>query len=63
MLEASINIIDGGDSGIGYGGGGDEPARSRGLNWTDDVWNYYLWDKEPWSDEEKLKPVEVKKYK
>ena len=38
MLCGSITGVEGGDTGIGYGGGSSGPARSRsygGIDWDD----------------------------
>ena len=38
MLCDSITGVEGGDTGIGYGGGGSGPARARsygGIDWDD----------------------------
>lgn len=29
-----VNSVNGGDTGIGYGGGGDGPARGRNYDWV-----------------------------
>ena len=39
IICGSIKRIDGGDTGIGYGGGGSGPARGRRFGDGDDDWN------------------------
>ena len=35
LLDGSVTAVDGGDSGIGYGGGGSGPARGKESIWDD----------------------------
>lgn len=35
ILVGSVTSVEGGDSGIGYGGGNTEPARGKGTVWDD----------------------------
>lgn len=53
LIAQSIQDIDGGDTGIGFSGyGEDEPARSHEHSFMDDFSDNYPSAKEPWSNEE-----------
>ncbi|MBQ8097137.1 MAG: hypothetical protein IJ533_00750 [Prevotella sp.] len=36
LLSGSVNSVDGGDTGIGFGGGGTGPAKARSFGGWDD---------------------------
>ena len=36
LSGSGVNNVDGGDTGIGYGGGGSGPAKARGFGGWDD---------------------------